>query len=112
MHELAITSNLVELVSNAAGNRRVKRVTLEVGALSGVMTEAIAFCFDMVVEGTMLEGATLDIRMIEGRARCLECGAEFTTPTLYAACECGALRFQRLQGEELKIKSMELEEAA
>lgn len=112
MHELAITSNLVQLVSDAAGSRRVRRVTLEVGMLSGVMTEAIAFCFDVVAEGTPLEGATLDIRTIEGRARCLECGSEFITPTLYAPCECGSLRFVRLQGEELNIKSMELEEAA
>jgi Zn finger protein HypA/HybF involved in hydrogenase expression len=33
-------------------------------------------------------------------------------PTLYDACPCGARKFQRLQGEELKIKTMELEEAA
>jgi hydrogenase nickel incorporation protein HypA/HybF len=56
-------------VSDAAKGRRVRRVTLEVGALSGIMPEAIAFCFDVVAAGTALEGATLDIRKVEGRGR-------------------------------------------
>jgi hydrogenase nickel incorporation protein HypA/HybF len=76
------------------------------------MTDAIALCFPIAAEGTVLEGAALDIREIEGRGRCATCGTEFEMPTLYDACPCGARKFQRLQGEELKIKTMELEEAA
>lgn len=57
-------------------------------------------------------GATLDIRHIEGRARCTACGAEFETATLYTPCSCGSRQLERLQGEELNIKTMELEEAA
>ena len=44
MHELSITRNVVAIVSDCAQGRRVRRVTLEVGKLSGVMTDAIAFC--------------------------------------------------------------------
>ena len=112
MHELGITRNIVAIVGDAAKGRRVRRVTLEVGALSGVMTEAIAFCFDVVADGTALEGAELDIREIEGRARCAACGTEFATATLYTPCPCGSRQVERLAGEELKIKTMELEEAA
>jgi hydrogenase nickel incorporation protein HypA/HybF len=108
MHELSITRNIVAIVSDCAHGRRVGRVTLEVGKLSGVMTDAIAFCFDIVVQDTVLEGATLDITEVEGRARCTACGAEFDMPTLYTACACGSRRLHRLQGEELKIKTMEL----
>ena len=90
----------------------MSRVTLEVGKLSGVMREAIAFCFDMVTAGTALDGATLEIREIEGRVRCDSCGAEFATETLFAPCPCGSFRLTRLEGEELNIKSMELMEAA
>lgn len=112
MHELGIARNIVAIVSDAAQGRKVRRVTLEVGALSGVMTDAIAFCFPIAAEGTVLEGAALDIREIEGRARCVACGTEFKMPTLYAACPCGSRKLERLQGEELNIKTMELEEAA
>ena len=111
MHELSITRNIVAIVSDCAQGRRVRRVSLEVGKLSGVMSDAIAFCFDVVAQGTVLEGASLDIREVEARARCAVCGMEFGMPTLYAACACGSRRLDRLQGEELKITTVELEEA-
>jgi hydrogenase nickel incorporation protein HypA/HybF len=112
MHELGIARNIVAIVGDAAKGRRVRRVTLDVGKLSGVMSDAIAFCFETVAQGTALQGATLEIRQIEGRARCVACGSEFVTETLYTPCACGSRRFERLQGEELNIKSMELEEEA
>ncbi|MEC7192467.1 MAG: hydrogenase maturation nickel metallochaperone HypA, partial [SAR324 cluster bacterium] len=46
MHELSITQNLVAIVEEHARGQRVKRVTLEIGKLSGVMADAIRFCFD------------------------------------------------------------------
>jgi len=112
VHELGITRNIVSLVAEAASGRRVRRVTLEVGKLSGVMVDAIRFCFDLVAEGTVLEGAVLEISEPVGRARCRDCGAEFDTATLWAACACGSRDLLRLQGEELLVKTMELEEAA
>lgn len=112
MHELGITRNIVAIVSDAAGGRRVRRVTLEIGQLSGVMADAVRFCFDIVAQGTVVEGATLDIREPAGRASCRRCGAEFAIATLWAACGCGSRDLVRLQGEELTVKTMELEEAA
>ena len=111
MHELSITRNIVAIVGDAAKGQRVRRVTLEIGKLSGMSSEAIAFCFEAVSRGTMLEGASLAIREVEGRGRCLSCGTEFAMASLFAACACGSRRLERLQGEELKIKTMELEEA-
>lgn len=112
MHELGITRNVVAIASEAAKGRRVRKVTLEVGRLSGVMAEAIRFCFDTVAAGTALDGAELEIREIEGRARCQACGADYALPTLFTACACGSRDRERLAGEELKIKTIELEEAA
>jgi hydrogenase nickel incorporation protein HypA/HybF len=109
MHELGIARNIVGIVSEAAGGRPVTRVTLEVGALSGVLAEAIAFCFDVAAEGTPVEGAALNIIRVEGRALCRSCGAEFATPALYTPCPCGSRQSVRLTGEELRIKTMELE---
>lgn len=112
MHELSITRRIVEIVAEAARLRRVRRVTIEVGALAGVAGDAIAFCFDEVAKGTVVEGAELEIRHVEGRARCCDCAAEFATPDLFTPCGCGSLRSDRLQGEELNVRSMELEEMA
>jgi hydrogenase nickel incorporation protein HypA/HybF len=110
MHELGISRNIVAIVGEAAKGRRVRRVTLEIGKLSGVMRGAIEFSFALVAQGTPAAGALLEIREIEGRARCAECGAEFTLPDLLAACVCGSRRLAFLAGEELNIKSVDLED--
>ena len=55
MHELSIASNIVEFVAQAAAGRRVRRVTLEIGRLSGVSPDALAFCFPGVARGTDAE---------------------------------------------------------
>jgi hydrogenase nickel incorporation protein HypA/HybF len=112
MHELGIARNIVAIVGEAAEGRRVRRVMLDVGKLSGVAADAVLFCFDAVSQGTMLEGATLDIREIDGRARCLACATEFVVPSFLTPCPCGSRRLAHIAGEELNIKSMEVDEVA
>lgn len=111
MHELALTYSIIETAEEAAAGRQVARVTLVIGQLSGAMPEAIRFCFDEVARGTLLDGAALDIIEPEARARCDTCGAEFATPNLLTGCGCGSFAMTRLQGDELTIQAIELEEA-
>ena len=111
MHELAITRSILDLVAQAARGRRVRRVTLEIGELSGVVPDAIEFCFPEVARSTIAAGAELEIRHIPARARCEECGGEFATPSLITPCRCGSMQFARLTGEELNVKSLEVEAA-
>jgi len=112
MHELSITRNIVAIVAEAARGRTVRRVTLQIGKLSGVMPGAVAFCFDIVAEGTALHGARLEIEEIDGRARCSACGGEVALPRLGMPCACGSHRLTPIAGEELNIRAMEIEEAA
>lgn len=107
MHELGITRNIVAIVAEHAGGRRVARVTVDVGRLSGVMGEAIGFAFDVVSRGTVLEGARLELHDIDGRGRCRTCGVEFPTPELFTPCACGSRDVERIAGEELKIREFE-----
>ena len=111
MHELSITCSIVELVAEAANGRKVHRVTVEIGQLSGVMPDSITLWFPEVARGTAVEDASLEIREIAATARCDACGAEFSTPSMLTPCPCGSFRFRRLKGEELSVKSIELEAA-
>ena len=110
MHELSIACSIVELVAKTAKGRKVHRVTVEIGQLSGVMSDSIAFWFPEVARGTEVEEASLEIREIAALARCEDCEVEFSTPSMLTACPCGSFRFKRLRGEELNLKSIELEE--
>ena len=108
MHELGITQNIVNIVSEHAGDARVSRVLLEIGQLSMVVPDAIRFCFDIVSKDTMLEGAELQINEIAGRARCNACACEFAIDQPFGRCHCGSTNIRCIAGEELKIKEMEI----
>ena len=110
MHELASTQSIVEMVAQHAQGQRIRRVTVELGSLSCVMPDALRFCFDIAREGTTLAAAALDIVEIEARAQCRLCGAEFVQPALWSSCSCGANDYRRISGEELRVKSYEVEE--
>lgn len=109
MHEMGITQSIVAIVAEQAAGRKVTRVTLEIGKLAAIMPDAIRFCFDVVAKGSALDGATLDIVEIPGCARCLDCGNDVVLDEIFGRCSCGSRRLERLSGEELNIKSMEVE---
>jgi hydrogenase nickel incorporation protein HypA/HybF len=111
MHELTIARSIVEHVAEAARGRRVHRITVEIGKLSGVVPDGIVLHFPELARGTSLERARLDIREIGGRAYCEACESEFPIPDLSAICPCGSVRFRPVAGEELTLKSIELEES-
>jgi hydrogenase nickel incorporation protein HypA/HybF len=109
MHEMGITQSIVAIVAEQAAGRKVTRVTLEIGKLAAIMPDAIRFCFDIVAKDSALDGAALDIIEVPGRARCLDCGSDVLLTAIFGRCNCGSNRLERISGEELNIKSMEVE---
>jgi len=110
MHELSITRSVVAIVAEQAAGRQVLRVTLEVGRLSGLMPEALQFCFELCAQGTPLHGARLDIVDVAGRGRCTACGAENRLEFPVGRCpSCQAPCLAIVAGEELNIREMEVQ---
>jgi hydrogenase nickel incorporation protein HypA/HybF len=105
---MAITQSVVEAVCEHAAGRRVHSVRLEVGALCAVVPESMQFCFGLAAEGTVADGARLDLAVCEGSARCRTCGAQFPLTDLIVLCDCGSADVEVLAGKELKILSMEV----
>jgi hydrogenase nickel incorporation protein HypA/HybF len=110
MHELGITQNIVAIVAEHAQGKKVQRVALEIGKLSAIMPDAIRFCFDICAQGTVLEGAKLEILEIPGLAQCRQCGKKIPLDKPFGICECGSVQLKLITGEELKIKEIEIEE--
>jgi hydrogenase nickel incorporation protein HypA/HybF len=110
MHELGITENIIEIAQKSAQGAKVKRLTLEIGQLTAILPESIYFCFDVCSQNTLLEGASLEIIEVAGLGLCLDCGAEQEMALPFAICDrCGSRRFQIIQGQELTLKTLELE---
>lgn len=108
MHELAITETVVDAVTERTEGQRVLAVNLEIGRLSGVLPDAVRFCFDLVTGGTPMEGARLEIAEPAGRARCRLCDAEFEPPDLIMLCPCGSSDVEVLAGHDMRIVSVEV----
>jgi hydrogenase nickel incorporation protein HypA/HybF len=112
MHEMSLAQSVVEIVERTAaanGGGRVSAVRLEIGALSHVEVEALRFCFDAVTRGGAAEGARLELDSPPGQAWCMPCGATVPLARLGDACpHCGSHQLQVTQGEEMRVKDIEL----
>ncbi len=108
MHELSITQSLIEAVLDRTGERKVTAVNLKVGSLSGVLPDAMRFCFDVASADTPLAGARLMIDEPQGRARCRDCLDEFELTDLILLCPCGSADVEVLSGRELMLMSVEV----
>ncbi len=113
MHELSITMNVVEVASEEArkaGATQVQHVALKIGALSGVVRDALEFAFDVATDQTMLHGATLTIEDVPVVVYCTHCHTEKTLPDIYRfRCpDCGTPTPDIRQGRELEIASLEV----
>jgi hydrogenase nickel incorporation protein HypA/HybF len=108
MHEMSITQSVVDAIVAKLGDATVTSVRLEIGRLSGVVPDSVRFCFDVLCAGTSLAGARLEIAEPSGRARCRECGDEFTLDDFILLCPCGSADAEVLAGRELRITSVEV----
>ena len=64
MHELSIAESIVQVANRHAEGRRVTKVYLKVGHLRQVVPSALAFSFELVAQGTSVEGAELEMQEI------------------------------------------------
>ncbi|WP_192722375.1 hydrogenase maturation nickel metallochaperone HypA [Mycobacterium sp. OAS707] len=108
MHEMAITQSVVDAVCEHAAGRHVQSVKVEVGALCAVVPDAMQFCFELATEGTLADGARLDLNVQPGSARCRGCGKNFELLDLILLCPCGSADVEVLTGRDLRILSMEV----
>lgn len=108
MHELSITRGIVATVCEHVGEGRVRRVVLEVGRISGVVPDALRFCFDVCAAGTRVEGAALEIREIPGVAWCPGCQRHFAIEFPLGLCDCGSAELEIVGGRELCIEEVEV----
>lgn len=112
MHELALCESIRSVIEEQACAQnftRVERIALEVGAFSGVEITALRFGFDVVMNGSVAQGATLEIVELPGEGWCMPCGRAVRLAQRYDACpHCGGYQIQVTGGEDLKIRELEV----
>lgn len=114
VHEVSLAVALIELAEEAArreGASRIEAVHVDLGALAGVVPEALAFAFDGAKVGTLAHHARLEVELLPAVAYCEACNCEFEVESELGIAVCprcegpsAALR----QGYELTLSRLEV----
>jgi hydrogenase nickel incorporation protein HypA/HybF len=112
MHEMALCEGLVQSLEAQAAAQdftKVHKVWLEIGALATVEPEAMRFNFPIVAQGTLAEGAALEILCVDGHAWCMQCSAPVAIKAHGEGCPiCGSFQLQVRDGQQMRIKQLEV----
>jgi hydrogenase nickel incorporation protein HypA/HybF len=113
MHELAITQSMLDLVLEQAQKAKAKRVgkiNLVIGEMTGVVDRAVQFYFDFLSKGTPAEKAALNFKVVPTTARCHNCGKDFKLGEFDWTCpHCQSSNIEIVGGKELFVESIEVE---
>jgi len=116
LHELAVCQGLMQQVGLVAEREQASKVisiTLQIGPLSGVEAQLLREAFPVAAVGTIAEGAELEIEQMPIVVECLQCGARGEAKVNKLVCgQCGDWRTRLISGEEMLLKSLELERGA
>ncbi|HEX3557454.1 MAG TPA: hydrogenase maturation nickel metallochaperone HypA [Thermoanaerobaculia bacterium] len=117
MHELSIAVSLIEAACEEVGRLgevRIAALHLRLGALSGVVRQALEFSFELAAAGTAIEGARLEIEEIPVAVLCPHCGEERELPSLqhFRCPVCDTPTPDVVRGRELELTALEILEGA
>jgi len=113
MHELSIAISMIDQIieeSESRGGLVVEVVHLKLGVFSGVDKDALLFSYELVCDGTPLQGSRLQIETIPLVIYCAACQANRVPPSLYQICcpECQTPGQQIVSGKEIEVASLEV----
>ena len=100
---------LAVTTARSSGGQRVLGLRLRVGAMSGVVPEAMQFAFDIVCRDTIAAGATLEIEPVAATSWCADCQEEFPYADFLSECpRCHNFSGELRHGRELEIAAVEI----
>jgi hydrogenase nickel incorporation protein HypA/HybF len=94
------------------GGVQVCAIYLKLGALSGVVKEALLSSYEMACYDTSLQGSELIIEEIPILVLCPHCHSPRPVSSLQLFCcaECGTASSEVVQGKELEVVALEIQE--
>ena len=109
MHELSLSSAIVNTAVKHAAGRKVTSVSLRVGALRQVIPDTLDFYFQFVARGSLCEGAELRQEVVPARLRCTPCEHQWAIEIPAFRCpECGRSEVVIVSGNEFEVESIDV----
>ncbi len=114
MHELSVARSVLDIALETArrgGARRVTRIGLRLGTLSGVDQDALDLAFEVARQGTPADAADLRVEAVPLRCHCASCDLDFDVDDRHgvAICPgCGQPSGDIRAGLELEVSYIEV----
>ena len=92
MHELPAVEDMIRTLdreSEEKGIKKIERINLSIGELSGIIGECVQIYFDLLSEGHSCEKAELNITHVPAIFKCSKCGKEFPHGKSFNCPDCG-----------------------
>lgn len=89
---------------------KILKVRVRAGKLMGVVPELLSFAFNSLAEGSIAEGAQLELEEVPFRGKCRSCGFSFDIDDFFGACpRCGSEELDLEGGNEFELIGLEIE---
>lgn len=121
MHELSVSSAIVDTAIRHAAGRPVSAVHVQIGSLRQVVPSSLDFYFGITSRDTVCEGARLEMDLVAALMRCAGCGNEWDPAPeplhegdpaallpRFRCPECEAAGAEMLAGNELLVESIDV----
>jgi hydrogenase nickel incorporation protein HypA/HybF len=113
MHEFGLCEPIVAAVERRAAGRPVARVRVRVGALHRVAGPSMDQAFALAAEGTVADGAEMDLVIVPLSVSCRACGHTGASDDPLTLCPaCGSADIELSGGDDLLLESIQLAPAA
>jgi hydrogenase nickel incorporation protein HypA/HybF len=111
VHELSVAQAIADSVRRHADGQHVQRASVRIGHLRQVVPDALTFAWEMLTEGTEMDGCELEIEHVPAVVACSACGSEteLDWPVLVCAT-CGSTAVELLSGEEFQLATIDIAE--
>lgn len=110
---MSIAQNLIDVLKDEMTKHQVKTlrsVRLDIGQMSAVVPDALSFCFQVITEGTDLEGTRLIMNIAPLRGYCPVCDKEFEIKDYTFLCPtCGSTKIETIGGQGMSVVEMDAE---
>jgi hydrogenase nickel incorporation protein HypA/HybF len=110
---MSIAQSLIAIIEDEMekhGARVLRSVRLHIGQMTAVVPDALSFCFQVITEGTALEGARLDMEVIPLKGFCRKCRSEFEIQDYAFVCPtCASTEIDSIAGQDLSIVELEVD---
>ena len=121
MHELSISSEIVQNVLDTAktnDGKKVVSVQLEIGELALLNVEQVTFWIHELFKGSVAEGAKIKVKTIKARIQCESCGYKggmnldrqdsLRHVILYSCPKCSSFQIKVERGRECTLRRIQV----